>query len=226
MPSLIPGYEYDIFISYRHKDNKYDGWVTAFVENLRRELESTFKDEISIYFDENPHDGLQINHDVDDSLRDKVRSLIFIPVLSRTYCDENSFAWRNEFLAFRDFVLTDPLGLKIKLVNANVTSRVLPIRIHDLDSEDVQLFEKETRSVLRPTDFNFKASGANRPLQPNDDREVNQNHTYYRDQINKVAMAVKEIVAGVRHSSVGAGRSEAINNPVPRPLTVSKKKYV
>jgi len=23
MPSIIPGYEYDIFISYRQKDNKY-----------------------------------------------------------------------------------------------------------------------------------------------------------------------------------------------------------
>ena len=177
MPSLIPGYEYDIFISYRHKDNKYDGWVTTFVENLRRELESTFKDEISIYFDENPHDGLHENHDVDDSLRDKVRALIFIPVLSRTYCDENSFAWRKEFLAFRDFVLTDPLGFKIKLANANVTSRVLPIRIHDLDPEDVQLFEKETRSVLRPIDFIFKSSGVNRPLEPHDDRKENQNHT-------------------------------------------------
>jgi hypothetical protein len=28
MPSIIPGYQYDIFISYRQKDNKYDGWVT------------------------------------------------------------------------------------------------------------------------------------------------------------------------------------------------------
>jgi hypothetical protein len=34
MASLIPGYEYDIFISYRQKDNKYDGWVTEFVDNL------------------------------------------------------------------------------------------------------------------------------------------------------------------------------------------------
>jgi len=25
MPSIIPGYEYDIFISYRQKDNKRDG---------------------------------------------------------------------------------------------------------------------------------------------------------------------------------------------------------
>lgn len=27
MASTIQGYEYDIFISYRKKDNKYDGWV-------------------------------------------------------------------------------------------------------------------------------------------------------------------------------------------------------
>ncbi len=226
MPSLIPGYEYDIFISYRHKDNKYDGWVTTFVENLRRELESTFKDEISIYFDENPHDGLHENHDVDDSLRDKVRALIFIPVLSRTYCDENSFAWRKEFLAFRDFVLTDPLGFKIKLANANVTSRVLPIRIHDLDPEDVQLFEKETRSVLRPIDFIFKSSGVNRPLEPHDDRKENQNHTYYyRDQINKVAMAVKEIMMAVRLSSLQPARSEVSHKASPSPVRVSRKKY-
>ena len=25
MASLIPGYEYDIFVSYRQKDNKHDG---------------------------------------------------------------------------------------------------------------------------------------------------------------------------------------------------------
>jgi hypothetical protein len=54
MSSLVQGYEYDIFISYRQKDNKYDGWVTEFVGNLRKELEATFKEEISIYFDENP----------------------------------------------------------------------------------------------------------------------------------------------------------------------------
>jgi hypothetical protein len=33
MLSLIPGYEYDIFISYRQQDNEYDGWVTEFVNN-------------------------------------------------------------------------------------------------------------------------------------------------------------------------------------------------
>ncbi len=35
MSSIIEGYNYDIFISYRQKDNKYDGWVTEFVDNLK-----------------------------------------------------------------------------------------------------------------------------------------------------------------------------------------------
>jgi hypothetical protein len=37
MASLIPRYEYDIFISYRQKDNKYDGWVTEFVEQASQD---------------------------------------------------------------------------------------------------------------------------------------------------------------------------------------------
>jgi hypothetical protein len=42
MASLIPGFEYDIFISYRQKDNKVDKWVSMLVEALKTELESTF----------------------------------------------------------------------------------------------------------------------------------------------------------------------------------------
>ena len=68
MPSFIPGYEYDIFISYRQKDNKGDRWVSEFVEALKTELESTFKEEVSVYFDINPHDGLLETYDVDASL--------------------------------------------------------------------------------------------------------------------------------------------------------------
>ncbi len=33
MSSIIEGYNYDIFISYRQKDNKGDGWVTEFVDD-------------------------------------------------------------------------------------------------------------------------------------------------------------------------------------------------
>jgi hypothetical protein len=42
MASLVPGYEYDIFISYRHNDNR-SGWVTEFVNALREELPQVSK---------------------------------------------------------------------------------------------------------------------------------------------------------------------------------------
>lgn len=88
MASLLPGFEYDVFISYHHKDNEYDGWVTEFVSHLKRELEATFKDEISVYFDENHNDGLLETNDVDKSLEGKLRCLIFILIISQTYCDQ------------------------------------------------------------------------------------------------------------------------------------------
>ena len=148
MASLIPGFEYDIFISYRQKDNKGDTWVSEFVEALKTELESTFKEEINVYFDINPHNGLLETHDVDASLKDKLKCLIFIPIISRTYCDPKSFAWEHEFRAFVELASKDQLGLKIKLPNGNVTSRVLPVRIHDLDVADIRECESVLSGVL------------------------------------------------------------------------------
>jgi 6-pyruvoyl-tetrahydropterin synthase len=63
MTSIIEGHNYNIFISYRQKDNKYDGLVTEFVDNLKKELEAPFKKEISVYFDINLHDGLFETHE-------------------------------------------------------------------------------------------------------------------------------------------------------------------
>ncbi len=80
MSSIIEGYNYDIFISYRQKDNKHDGWVTEFVDNLKGELETMFKDEISVYFDINPSDYLLESYDVNASLQDKLKSLVFVPI--------------------------------------------------------------------------------------------------------------------------------------------------
>lgn len=136
MPSLISGFEYDVFISYRHKDNKGDHWVTEFVNALKTELESTFKEDISIYFDSNPTDGLLETHDVDGSLKDKLKCVVFIPIISQTYCDPKSFAWKNEFLSFKKLAESDSLGIKVRLSNGNVASRILPVSIHRLDTSD------------------------------------------------------------------------------------------
>jgi TolB-like protein/tetratricopeptide (TPR) repeat protein len=199
MSAILPGYSYDIFISYRQKDNKYDGWVTEFVDNLKRELEATFKEDISVYFDENPHDGLRETHIVDKSLQDKLKCLIFIPIISRTYVDPNSFAWHHEFIAFNKLAKEDPLGREVKLASGNYASRILPVKIHDIDAEDKNYLEKVLGGVLRPVEFIYRSAGVNRPLKPDDIRNENLNHTYYRDQINKVANAVRDIITGIQH---------------------------
>ena len=197
MASIISGYEYDIFISYRQKDNKYDGWVTEFVDHLKREIDATFKEEISIYFDENPHDGLLEIHNVDKSLENKLRSVVFIPVISQTYCDPGSFAWQHEFVAFNRMAGEDRFGRDVKLASGNVCSRIIPVRIHDLEAADMDLLEKEMGCRPRSIDFIFSGAGVNRPLKPTDNPDKNLYKTFYRDQINKVANAVKEIIYGL-----------------------------
>jgi adenylate cyclase len=220
MSSLLPGFEYDIFISYRQKDNKYDAWVTEFVTNLKKELEATFKDDISIYFDSDVNNGLLENHNVDKSLESKLNCLIFIPIISQTYCDPKSFAWQHELMAFNRMAKEDLLGRDITIANGNVTSRILPVKIHDLDNEDKVLLENELGGVLRSIDFIYKSSGVNRPLKPNDDKSGNINHTYYRDQINKVANAVKEIITAIKQSKQKV-REITIGSAIP-----SKQKFL
>jgi tetratricopeptide (TPR) repeat protein len=210
MPSLRPGYEYDIFISYRQKDNKYDGWVTEFVGNLKKEIEATFKEDLSIYTDENPKDGLLETHNVDKSLEGKLKSLIFIPIISQTYCDTKSFAWTHEFCVFNKLAKEDQFGRDIKFSNGNVASRILPVKIHDLDPVDKKLLENELGGVLRAVEFIYKEAGVNRPLRPADNKYENQNKTDYRNQVNKVANAVKEIIDSLKGpSSSDFGPSEA-----------------
>ena len=202
MSSIIEGYNYDIFISYRQKDNKHDGWVTEFVNNLKGELESTFKEEISVYFDINPHDGLLETHDVDASLKEKLKCLVFIPIISRTYCDPKSFAWEHEFKAFVDLASQDQFGLKVRLPNGNVANRVLPVRIYDLDASDIKLCESVLGGVLRGVEVIYAEPGVNRPLKSDDDEKINLNKTKYRNQINKVANAIKEIISGLRKEPI------------------------
>ena len=165
---------------------------------MNEELAATIKETVSVYFDTNPHDGLLETHNVDKSLEGKLKCLIFIPIISQTYCDSKSFAWQYEFTAFNKLAKEDQLGRDIRLGSGNVTSRILPVKIHDLDAEDKTLLENELGGVLRSIDFIYKASGVNRPLKPNDERAENLNHTYYPDQINKVANAVKEIITAIK----------------------------
>jgi TolB-like protein len=215
MSSIVPGFNYDIFISYRQNDN-LDGWVTHFVKDLEQELRGTVKNPVSIYFDQNAHDGLLQTHAVDKSLESKLRALIFIPVISQTYCDPKSFAWQHEFCAFSRLIKDDQFGRDIKVTHGNVSSRFLSIRIHDLDSDDKALLETELGGPLRAVDFIYKEPGVNRPLKPTDGKQDNLYKTDYRNQVNKVANAVKELLTGM------SGGHQADKPPTRVPSTEAR----
>jgi TolB-like protein len=195
---------HDIFISYRHNDNKSpdgasEGWVTEFVTHLTTELETMVKGSVSVYFDKSPHDGLRETDQVDKSLAERLRSLIFIPILSQTYCDPACYAWTQEFIPFLKQSGADLIGPTIKLQNGNVASRVLPVNIHELDPEDLQVVESKLEGKLRAIPFVFKSPGVNRPLRSREvDPMKNLNRTSYGDQVNKLANAIKEIINAVR----------------------------
>jgi adenylate cyclase len=226
MPSLISGFEYDIFISYRHNDNR-SGWVTDFVNALQEELASTVKEPLSIYFDKNAHDGLLETHSVDKSLEGKLKCLIFLPIISQTYSDPKSFAWQHEFCAFNKLSQLDQLGRDVKLTSGNVTSRILPIKIHDLDSDDKTAIENEIGGALRAIEFIFKSPGVNRPLRVLEEHpQDNLNKTFYRDQVNKVANAIKAIIQAIKapsHVQTSASHDGIRQNDPPKVQTVSRK---
>ena len=67
MASVLPGFEYDIFISFRHNDNR-SGRVTEFVGALQEELAATIKEPVPDYFDTNLHDGKPETQNADRSL--------------------------------------------------------------------------------------------------------------------------------------------------------------
>ncbi|MEP6737678.1 MAG: tetratricopeptide repeat protein [Chryseolinea sp.] len=218
MPSLLPNFEYDVFISYRHNDNR-SGWVTEFVKHLNEELAATIKEPVSVYFDSNLYDGLLENHSVDKSLETKLRSAILIPVLSQIYCDTKSFAWQHEFCAFNTASQKDPGGRDVQLKNGNITSRILPITIHNIDHEDTELIEAELNAKLRSIDFTFRSPGVNRPLRMDDKRSENVNQLSYHDQLNKLANAIKEIISAIRNpkrSVEGSLSAKAVSNEPPR----------
>jgi hypothetical protein len=204
MASILPGYEYDIFVSYRHNDNKYDGWVTEFVEKLKQELDATLKDKLTVFFDKNPREGLLETHQVHASLQGKIKSLIFIPIVSQTYCDVQSFAWKEEFLTFLAEAERDSIGKVVRTTSGNVINRVLPVKIHDIEIDDVRLLEHELGGMMRSIDFIYQDAGVNRPLRSKDDDLAGaQARLLFRNQINKVANSVKEVISGIKMTARG-----------------------
>ncbi len=211
--SIIPGYDYDIHISYRHNDNKNDGWVTSFVEKLNQELGATLKDRLTIFIDKASEDKRQ------DASSPIIKSLLFIPIISQTYCDIESGVWKNEFKIFQDEIKKDTFGPNVKLPNGSLASRIIPVRIHDIDNDDVKLLESELSGGMRSIDFIYREDGVNRPLHPIDDeKNTSPLRPMYRNQINKLANAIKEIISGIKQNQKPISADTPVYQPTARQI--------
>ncbi|MFD2718134.1 hypothetical protein ACFST9_05370 [Hymenobacter monticola] len=214
MAALLPDYEYDIFISYRHNDSE---WMAEFITRLQNELRTIIKQPLSIYYDKDPRDGLGDTHLVQASLDHRVlSSVILLPLVSMTYCDPERYSWQSEFLPFLHKASADRLGLNLSLPGGGVASRILPLRLHNLDPQDQQLLEQTLGGQLRSIDFVYPSPevGVNRPLRVADAPEVGRR---YDDQVNKVANAIKELVTAAAAKSQPAGPAVAGQQTSPAP---------
>ncbi len=78
---------------------------------------------------------------------------------------------------------------------------MIPVKIHDIETEDVKLLESELSGGLRSIDFIYREKGIHRPLHPtDDDKHDNPQRPMYRNQINKLANVIKEIISGIKQS--------------------------
>jgi hypothetical protein len=76
--------------------------ITEFIDNLYKEQETNLKNKIFVYFEAKPCDDKLETNSVYRSLEHKIMCLIFIPIISGTFCDSKSFAG-----SFRGYLAAD-----------------------------------------------------------------------------------------------------------------------
>ena len=83
----------------------------------------------------------------------------------------------------------------------------------------MKLCELVLDGVLRGVDFIYKEPGVDRPLTSDDDEKKNLNKTKYRNQVNKVALAIKEIITAIKKHSQQEGEvpKEVVKAKTERP---------
>jgi hypothetical protein len=89
MPTYVPGYEHDIFVSYAHVDNQpfadnQAGWVTTLINHLKNLLSKKLgrADAYSLWMDYRLTGNEPVTPDIDNQLKN---TAIFLPILSTGY---------------------------------------------------------------------------------------------------------------------------------------------
>ena len=82
---VVPGFKYDLFISYAHQNDRPWGWVSEFIKTLKAELENKSRD-FKVWWDP----GLRTGEDFNDAIAEAISgSAVFLSVLSPAYGDSS-----------------------------------------------------------------------------------------------------------------------------------------
>ena len=92
--------------------------------------------------------------------------------------------------------------------------------IHDLESGDIKCMNNCWVESFSGVEFIYKKSGVDRPLTTKDSEEKNLNKTNYRNQINKVALAIREIITSLTQRIV---EPEEVGKELNKPVAILKK---
>lgn len=129
--ALIPGYEYDIFISYVHADNEpetngEDGWIDQFYKYLDTKLNKHSRD-IKIWWDSKNLDRSEV---FDSSIAEAInKSAIMICLYSRLY--PQSEYCKKELEHFYEKVSKEKVGLTV-----GNRSRIIPVFMSNIPHTD------------------------------------------------------------------------------------------
>ncbi|MBL4655684.1 MAG: hypothetical protein JKY33_07670, partial [Bacteroidia bacterium] len=203
MPSVLPAYQFDVFVSYRHNEAILE-WVKEFSSKLQQELDTTLKENLSIYYYNIETEGNLAYQEMEQAITEKLKAVIFIPIISTGYCDPKKDAWLKEFMTFKQIASNDDIGLNVQVGNGNQLSRILPVMINHVEQGDIKQIENEIGGFIRSIDFIYEGmEGVNRPLRSRDDDVLaRKSSTLYRNQINKTA---NEISKTIRQAKVKLG---------------------
>lgn len=92
---VVPGFKYDLFVSYAHQNDRPWHWVTEFISTLKEELQSKSR-EFSAWWDPALRSGEDFNLAIGEAISE---SAVFLSVLSLAYGD--STYCRREVEEFR-----------------------------------------------------------------------------------------------------------------------------
>jgi hypothetical protein len=106
-------------------------------------------------------------------------------------------------------------GKNIKLASGNVCSRIIAVRINDLDISDTELLEYELGCRLRSIDFIYSSTTVNRPRKPSDNTDFIDAYNKGKFWINQVTPTPEGFEKGLKYLNEAISMDPTDPRPYP-----------